>query len=113
MTWRRVAGRALLAIAAGAALVWGGEDLWVRQRLAHHTEGDPLDEVRFYYAARLKSGRVEIYYDQPGTEVCVRAVFPHLGHRPCWYARRSPVRIASADQPIRTAVPLPSRERVG
>ena len=82
MTWRRLAAGALIAAAAVGAVAWGGEDVWVRQRLAHRTEGDPLEEVRFYYAARLKSGRVEVYYDQPGTEVCVRAVFPHLGHRP-------------------------------
>ena len=50
------------------------------------------ETLTFYYATQLKNGRVQVYYDQPQTEVCVRAVFPHGGRRPCWYARREPVR---------------------
>jgi len=46
----------------------------------------------FYYATLRKDGRVEIFWDQPQTEICVRSLLPHAGYRPCWYARRSPVR---------------------
>ncbi len=90
-----VARRALAAAALLGALLYAGDDLWARYRLAHARPGDPLDEVTFYYAARLKSGRVEIYYDQPGREACVRSIFPHFGYRPCWYAGRSGVRLAA------------------
>ena len=55
-----------------------------------HTE-----TLTFYYSTQLKNGRVQVYYDQPQTEVCVRAVFHHGGRRPCWYARREPVRRVS------------------
>jgi hypothetical protein len=51
------------------------------------------ETLTFYYSTRLKNGREQVYYDQPQTEVCVRAVFPHGGRRPCWYARREPVRV--------------------
>jgi hypothetical protein len=53
------------------------------------------EALTFYYSTQLKNGRVQVYYDQPQTEVCVRAVFPHGGRRPCWYARREPVRRVS------------------
>ena len=53
------------------------------------------ETLTFYYSTRLKNGREQVFYDQPQTEVCVRAVFPHGGRRPCWYARRKPVRVIS------------------
>jgi len=90
-----VLGRALIAAILLAAGLYAGDDLWVRYRLAHKRARDPLDEVTFYYATALKSGRVEVFYDQPGREVCVHAIFAHLGYRPCWYAGRSHVRMAS------------------
>lgn len=74
------------------AVLYIGDDLSVRYRMAHARSGDPLDEVTFYYATLLKNGRVEVFYDQPQTEVCVHALFPHLGYGPCWYAHRSTVR---------------------
>jgi hypothetical protein len=93
--------RALIAAALLLAGLYAGDDVWVRYRLAHKGTRDPLGEVTFYYATALKSGRVEVFYDQPGREVCVRALFPHLGYRPCWYAGRSHVRIASRGSPAR------------
>jgi hypothetical protein len=62
----------------------------VEERRARQTE-----TLTFYYSTQLKNGRVQVYYDQPQTEVCVRAIFPHGGRRPCWYARREPVRRVS------------------
>jgi hypothetical protein len=66
------------------------EDLRLRYAAASQT-----DTLTFYYSTRLKNGRVQVYYDQPQSEVCVRTVFPHGGRRPCWYARREPVRLVS------------------
>jgi hypothetical protein len=59
------------------------------------------ETLTFYYSTRLKNGREQVFYDQPQTEVCVRAVFPHGGRRPCWYARRKPVRVISLAIPRR------------
>ena len=72
---------ALLAV----GVVYGVEVLRARQ----------TETLTFYYSTQLKNGRVQVYYDQPQTEVCVRTVFPHGGRRPCWYARREPVRRVS------------------
>jgi hypothetical protein len=67
-------------------------------RLRHASTAAPgsqTETLTFYYSTRLKNGREQVFYDQPQTEVCVRAVFPHGGRRPCWYARRRPVRVIS------------------
>ena len=69
-----------------------GDSVTLRYRMARAASGGLLDEVTFYYATLLKNGRVQVFYDQPQIEVCVRALFPHLGYRPCWYAHRSNVR---------------------
>jgi hypothetical protein len=83
--------RLLIGALAMLAILYVGDDLSVRHRMAHRKNGNPLEEVTYYYATMLKNGRVEVFYDQPETEVCVHALFPHLGHRPCWYATRHTV----------------------
>ena len=75
-------------------LVYAVEDLRIRHA-ASASPGSQTETLTFYYSTRLKNGRVQVYYDQPQTEVCVRALFPHVGRRPCWYARREPVRLVS------------------
>jgi hypothetical protein len=65
---------------------------YTEYRLGRATGGDTLGTVTFYSATRLKNGRLEIFYNQPETEVCVYALLPHAGYRPCWYAVREKVR---------------------
>jgi hypothetical protein len=80
----------LTLILVGAVYAADSLRVWYSQRGA--SGGAALGSVTFYIAVTLKSGRTEIYYDQPQTEVCVRALFPHVGYRPCWYAARDRVR---------------------
>ncbi len=68
---------------------------WIEYRLGHATATDALGTVTFYYATMLKNGRLEVFYNQPQSEVCVYALFPHSGYRPCWFAGRSKVRTIS------------------
>jgi hypothetical protein len=84
-------GWVLLGLVVFLGILYLVDDLSVRYRTAAAT-GGPLDEVTFYYATMLKNGRVEVFYDQPQTEACVRALFPHLGLSPCWYVARHTVR---------------------
>jgi hypothetical protein len=86
--------RGALVIVALLALVYVGDDLWVQYRMAR---ASALDTVTVYYATKLKNGQLEIYYHQPVTEVCVRAMFPHLGHNPCWYVRRQTVKVIASN----------------
>jgi len=80
-----VAKWAGVATLLAVGVVYGVEELRARQ----------TETLTFYYSTLLKNGREQVYYDQPQTEVCVRSVFPHGGRRPCWYARREPVRRVS------------------
>ncbi len=84
--------RAVLVFVVSLAVVYVCDGLWVWYRLANRQADDPLGAVTFYYATRLKNNRIEVFYDQPQAEVCVRSLFPHLGHRPCWYASRNTVK---------------------
>jgi len=88
---RLVIGWVLLGLLVLLGIVYLVDDLSVRYRTAAAKDG-ALDEVTFYYATALKNGRVEVFYDQPQTEACVHALFPHLGLSPCWYAVRRTVR---------------------
>ena len=91
--------RGLVVVAALLALVYVVDDLAVRYRLTRGSADDPLDVVSVYYATRLKHTSIEIFYNQPVNETCVRAVFPHLGHVPCWYLRRHTVKQVGAVLP--------------
>ena len=74
------------------AVVYVLEDVRVRYRMRRAETAEVMGAETFYYSTLRKDGRVEIFWDQPQTEICVRALLPHAGYRPCWYARRSPVR---------------------
>jgi len=44
--------------------------------------------VQTYYVIPRKDGKGEFDFGDPAIEVCVRTLFPQMGKRPCWYARR-------------------------
>lgn len=81
----------VLAVVVVTAMFYGGEDLVLRYRIAHDI--NTLEAVAVYDATKLKNGRYEIFRDQPQTEMCVHAMLPHFGHRPCWYIYRTRIRI--------------------
>ena len=55
--------------------------------------GAQPDEVTVYEAARLKTGKVEIFWNSPHQETCVPSLFPHRRQAPCWYLKRFNVRV--------------------
>jgi hypothetical protein len=82
----------LAVLVLATALAYVTDALWVRYRATLNRANDPLEAVTLFVGTKLKNGQIEIY-NQPVTEVCVHALFPHGGHRPCWYVRRSPVKL--------------------
>jgi hypothetical protein len=91
---RKYARRAPLFIAALAALLYLGDYAAVRLRAAYPRLGSAYGSVQMVrlYAIPLKSGSIEYELDAREPEVtvrCVRALFPHMGYRPCWYLRRN------------------------
>jgi hypothetical protein len=89
----KIARRALAVGLSALAIVYGSDCLWVWYETRHASPGGAFGAVTFYYATPLKNHRVEVFHDQPQTEVCVRSLLPHFGERPCWYAGREPIRL--------------------
>jgi hypothetical protein len=86
--------RALVLVIALLALLYAGDYAVVRLRAAYPRVGSAYDSVQMVrlYAIPLKNGRTEYELDARQPEVtltCVRALFPHLGYKPCWYLRRN------------------------
>ena len=71
-------------------LLWAGDSVYVRERMAHKTEVDPVEtiKIRPLYVVPLKDGRAEFDFGDPQTQSCVHSLFPQLGYDPCWYVVR-------------------------
>jgi hypothetical protein len=85
--------RTVIAAAAGLAILYAGDALFVRFRLTHPTPTDPLESITAprLYAIPQKSGKIDYEIDQRQPEqtvVCVHSLFPHYGYSPCWYLKR-------------------------
>lgn len=92
---RTVAGWVLGVLLIAGGIVYLGDSLYIRHEVAGANSAAAFGNVRFYYAANLKNGKVTIYQDSPQNEVCVHALFPHYGYRPCWFASRKTVRVVA------------------
>jgi hypothetical protein len=88
--------RTVLIAVLGFAVLYAADYLLVKFRVAHSNAGGGLGGVTVYPAATLKSGKEEIFFDQPQTKTCVNSLFPHFGYSPCWYARRSSIQNISS-----------------
>lgn len=80
--------RVLIVAALALVALYLGDYFWVQHRMANQDTANLFSSVEFYYATQLKSGKMEIFFDQPGTEICVHSLFPQAGDRPCWYVHR-------------------------
>ncbi len=78
----------LLEIALVFALLYTGDYLSVRYRIPRSRSSLGSVEVQPYYAVPLKDGKTEFIFLKPEQQVCVKSLFPHLGHVPCWYLQR-------------------------
>ena len=84
---------AAIAISLFIAL-YAGDYLVLRYRIAAHGVEAASANVPTYSAAPLKNGRLDVYYDQPQMQTCVRSIFPWLGYQPCWYLRRHTINLS-------------------
>src|SRR5262249_4668502 len=92
---RLVLGLAFVSPVVLLGILYAGDGLLVRYRMTHRVDRDPFDQVTYYIATPLKNGRVEVFYDQPQTACCVRALFPRRGSPRCGSAARHTVRHVS------------------
>ena len=86
-----LARAAVAVLVLAVILAYIGDWLLVRVRPHEPPDAAVYESLTFYVATTLKNGKVEVFYDQPQTDLCVRTLFPQLGRRPCWYARRQPI----------------------
>lgn len=80
--------RILIVAVLTIAVVYAGDDLSVRYRIPKSRQ--PLGSVTIqrYDAISEKNGKTEFAFEEPVTQTCVHALFPHLGYLPCWYLSR-------------------------
>ncbi|MGH9689635.1 MAG: hypothetical protein ACRD4C_00765 [Candidatus Acidiferrales bacterium] len=80
-----------IGMAALLALIYIGDYLSVRYRMAHNVANRPLEVLKFrpIYAIPHKDGKSEFDFGDTETETCVQSLFPQFGYRPCWYAHRA------------------------
>jgi hypothetical protein len=76
------------------ALIYVGDYLLVRYKMAHPKSGDAFGvvQVRRLLAIPLKDGKTEYEFDAQQPEVdtpCVHSLFPHMGDGPCWYIQHN------------------------
>lgn len=55
-----------------------------------HFRREPFGSVVVsrYDAIPQKNGKTEFVFEQPTTQPCVHALFPHSGYQTCWYLSR-------------------------
>lgn len=84
-TWLK---RSLLSIAMLGAVLWAGDWLLLRLKVARNRDAFGSVEVHYRYAVHLKNKRIEQYTAKPRMQECVHSAFPHLNENPCWYVER-------------------------
>ena len=78
----------MLAAVAAAAITYAGEYAMLRMRLAQGKSVFSDITIEHYDAIREKAGKTEFIFHDPTMQRCVHALFPHMGHSPCWYVER-------------------------
>lgn len=68
--------------------MFAAEELAVRVRVPPYS--DPIGEIQVHrlYVLHKARNKVTILPSEWEPENCVRAMFPHLGHPPCWWLAR-------------------------
>jgi hypothetical protein len=85
-----MAKRILIGMAAALVIVYIGDYAWVRIRMRKPTAINPFQVVTTQGVLEVphKDGRYEIILQDPQTQTCVHALFPHGGNNPCWSVAR-------------------------
>ena len=85
--WKRWLGQAIGMVLVLAAILYAGDWIVLRIRVARGTAFGTV-EVNQFLAIPLKGNKVQ--YDFTGTvqETCSRSIFPQKGNPPCWWLER-------------------------
>jgi hypothetical protein len=85
--WKKYAGITMAALVILVLVVYAGDWLVLRYRMAQGTGFDAV-EVDEFLATPLKGNKTE--YDMVGSfqQPCTRSLFPQRGKPACWWVRR-------------------------
>lgn len=72
-------------------VVYVGDYLVVRVRIAKQLDPFGIVRVQRSYAVTMKNGKPEYFFEPPADQACVNSLFPHFGYSPCWYLRRGKI----------------------
>ena len=80
--------RIATAVVLVLLVLYGGDYLWLRYRMA--TNRNPFGSVTrdVYYTVKLKSGKTEFSSGGQQAFECPNSLLPQYGEKPCWLARR-------------------------
>ena len=80
--------RIALAVALVVLVLYAGDYLWLRYRMA--TDRQPFGSVTrdVYYSVKLKNGKTEFSSGGQQAFECPNSLLPQYGEKPCWLARR-------------------------
>jgi hypothetical protein len=80
--------RGLIALVLFVLVVYAGDFLWLRIRMARNR--NPFGSVTYevYYSVKLKNGKTEYSYGGQQTFECPHSLLPQYLEKPCWYAAR-------------------------
>lgn len=92
LRWLSKAG---LILCVAFLVLFAGDYLVLRIRIAIHGVDRATAHVTTFEAALLKDNKYNVYFDQPQIQTCVLSVFPWLGDAPCWYLRRHSIKIVN------------------
>jgi hypothetical protein len=80
--------RGLIVVVLLVLVMYGGDYLWLRYRMA--TNRNPFGSVilNVYYSVKLKNGKTEFSYGGQQSVECPNSLLPQYWEKPCWYAKR-------------------------
>ena len=84
--------RLLIITLASLSILYIGDYVLIRYRMAKNRAPLGVVTVQRYYAVPQKNRKTEFYFDQPENQSCIHSLFPHFGYSPCWYLNRKKVK---------------------
>ena len=85
---KKILFKSLVAFLGSVGLLYLGDYTLLRYRIARNWMPYDTVTVQVYYAVPQKTGKMEYDPQSSQQETCLTSLFPHIGHLPCWYARK-------------------------
>jgi len=85
---KRVVVRALALVIVAVVVLYVGDYVQLRYRIARSRNAYGTVTVERFDAIKEKNNRTEFVFEDPEKQTCAHSLFPHGGYPPCWYASR-------------------------